>query len=74
MAKTVIELFDDAFTVKRATWGNYQSYDENGTKLVTSLTEEQCIAATRFYLKSLQDGSLSDNNGVTYSGEVGGKL
>jgi hypothetical protein len=63
-------LVDNAFTVGKARWGTYQSYDKDGVKLVTSLTEEQCVAATRFYLASLQDGSFSDNNVVTYSSEV----
>ena len=51
------------------------SNEKNGKKLITSLTEDACIAASRFYLKFKQD----EKNGLvtetkTYSGEVGGKL
>lgn len=47
--------YDECFTVDRQSWGTYQSYDENGNKLITSLTEESCREATRWYLKHLQD-------------------
>jgi hypothetical protein len=60
--------------VVRQRWGTYVSHGEDGTPLVTSLTEEACVAATRFHLKGLQDGSFCDNTATTYSGEVGGKL
>jgi len=69
------DLIDDAFYVKKQRWGTWDSYDKDGKGLVTSLTEEQCISATRFILKLKQD----ERNGLvfetkTYSGEVGGKL
>jgi hypothetical protein len=66
-------LIDEAFTVDKARWGTYRSYDKEGKGLVTSLTEEHCIAATRFYLKSLQEGGFTEE-GATYNGEVTGKL
>ncbi len=65
---------DGAFTVDKARWGTWRSFDHEGRPILTSLTEEDCIAATRWYLKSLQDNSFEHNKGVTYSGEVGGKL
>jgi hypothetical protein len=36
------------------------------------LTEEQCISATRWYLKQRQEGFTDDAR--TYDGVVGGKL
>jgi hypothetical protein len=62
---------DDAFYVEKKRWGTYQSYDKNGKELVTSLSEEQCISATRFYLKGRQEGFTESE---TYEGVVGGKL
>jgi hypothetical protein len=65
-------LIDDAFTVRKQKWGTYVSYSEDGTELITSLTEETCIAATRWYLKARQDGFTE--GATTYDGSVGGKL
>lgn len=63
---------DGAFKVEKKRWGTWSSYDKDGNPLVTSLSEELCIAATRFYLKGKQEGfSESDNS---YEGFVGGKL
>ena len=64
---------DGAFTVDKARWGTWRSFDRDGKEIITALTEENCVAATRWYLKSLQDGSFC-NNTVVYSGELGGKL
>jgi 3-hydroxy-3-methylglutaryl CoA synthase len=41
--------------------------------LVTSLTEEECVRATRFMLKLKQENKLNEV-GNTYSGTVDGKL
>ena len=67
-------IYDDAFWVKRQKWGTFVSVGADDLHIITSLTEEQCVKATRFYLKGLQDNSFEHNKGVTYSGEVGGKL
>lgn len=64
-------MIDDAFYVEQKKWGTWQSYDKDGNGLVTSLTEEQCISATRFILKGRQEGFLESR---FYDGEVGGKL
>jgi len=69
-----IPTIDDAFWVKRQRWGTFVSIGADDLEIITALTEEQCISATRWYLKGLQDNSFRDNEGVTYSGEVGGKL
>ena len=65
------QYYDDAFCVEKTRWGTYRSKDKEDNLLVTSLTEELCISATRFYLKGKQEG-FSDAN--TYEGVVGGKL
>lgn len=66
------ELIDGAFYVEECAWGTWKSYDKDGKPLVTSLTSETCIAATRFYCKGLQEGF--EENSVSYEGSVGGKL
>jgi len=66
---------DDAFRVEEKKYGLWDSYDKEGKCIITALHEEECVRATRFYLKLKQD----EANGIvvetkTYSGEVGGKL
>jgi len=75
MRKMEKKLIDECFYVEKKQWGTWDSTDKEGNKLITSLTEDACIAASRFYLKFKQD----EKNGLvtetkTYSGEVGGKL
>ena len=50
------QLIDGAFYVEKKRWGTYQSYYPDGKGIMTSLTEELCISATRWYLKGLQEG------------------
>lgn len=50
---------DETFYVEKKRWGTYQSYDKDGKGLVTSLSEEQCISATRFILKDGRKVSLN---------------
>jgi len=70
MQKTLI---DDCFYVEDQRWGTWKSYDKDGNVLITSLTSEACVAATRQYLKWKQEDNLNDI-GVSYEGTVGGKL
>ena len=66
---------DDAFYVEHKSWGTWQSHYPDGKGLITSLTEEECIRASRFILQFRQDeknGKIVETK--TYSGEVGGKL
>ena len=65
------KLIDDAFYVEQKKYGLWGSTDKDGKGLVTSLTEEQCISATRFILKGRQEGFSTSR---TYESEVGGKL
>lgn len=66
-------LVDDCFYVEQKKYGLWQSYDLDEKGIVTSLTEKQCIDATRFILKLRQEDSANENV-VTYSGVVDGKL
>jgi hypothetical protein len=66
------KLIDDAFYVDERKYGLWYSTDKDGNGLITSLTEEQCISATRFYLKGRQEG-FSEPEKV-HEGTVGGKL
>jgi hypothetical protein len=71
--KTERNLIDDSFYVEEKRWGTWQSHYPDGTGIITSLNEEQCVRATRFYLKSKQEG-FSNHDGPTYSSTVDGKL
>jgi hypothetical protein len=50
------QLIDDAFYVEQKKYGLWDSYDKEGKGIITALTEEECVKATRFYLKGLQEG------------------
>jgi len=66
------EWIDDAFRVEQKKYGLWDSYDKDDKGIITSLTEEECVRATRFYLKGCQEG-WGDAT-ITYEGTVGGKL
>ena len=65
-------LIDDCFSVQQARWGTWRSFDAEGKEIITALTEEQCVSATRWYLKAKQEGFT--DNAKTYDSVVGGKL
>jgi len=65
------EWLDGCFRAEEKRWGTWSSYDKDGKELITSLTKEQCILATRFYLKGKQEGFEETE---TYDSVVGGKL
>jgi hypothetical protein len=68
-------IYDETFAVRRQRWGTHVSYSLTDDRaLITSLTLENCVAATRFYLKGLQEGWGEDKNARVYDGVVGGKL
>jgi hypothetical protein len=71
------KLIDDAFYVEKARF-LWHSKDKDGNGLVSAVTEAQCINecinATRFYLKGLQEGWGEENSRVMNDGVVGGKL
>ena len=49
-------------------------YDKDGKCIVTSLNEEECVRATRWYLKAKQEGEFDKSPEKTYDSTVGGKL
>jgi hypothetical protein len=72
------KLIDDCFYVEQSRWKTWSSYTKDGKKLITSLHEDGCIHATRFYLKFKQENQFeSENNGENmskYSGTMDYKL
>jgi hypothetical protein len=67
-----VEVYDEAFWVRKQRWGTFVSVGADDRDIITALTEEQCIAMTRGYLKQRQEGFTDDTR--TYDGVVGGKL
>jgi hypothetical protein len=65
-------VYDDAFTVKARRWGTFVSQDLQGADLVTSSSDDGCIAATRWYLKARQEGFTEE--ATRYDGTVESKL
>ena len=62
------ELIDDAFYVEEKKYGLWQSHYPDGGGIITSLTEKQCVVATRWYLKQKQDGEFDKSPEESYSG------
>ena len=69
----MIEWIDDAFRVEQKKYGLWDSYDKDGKCIITALHEGECVRATRFYLKGLQEG-WGDANIKTYSTKDNYKL
>jgi hypothetical protein len=67
------KLYDDLFYIVEQKYGLWKSYDKENKPLVTSLTEEDCVRSSRFYLQLIQENRLNDVE-VTYSSTVDGKL
>lgn len=65
-------VYDESFTVKKQRWGTFVSYDLEGSILITSITEDSCISATRWYLKARQEGF--EEPVANYQSTVEGKL
>ena len=65
------KLYDDCFFVEEKKYGLWSSTDKEGNGLITSLTEEQCIRSTRWYLQAKQEGFEETQ---TYNSYIAGKL
>jgi hypothetical protein len=65
------EWIDDTFRVEETRWKTWRSFTKDGKEVITSLNKENCVTATRFYLKARQDGWDPTKS---YEGTVGGKL
>jgi len=68
------EWIDDIFRVYKTKYGLWHSATREGEELVTAMTEEKCVSATRFYLKGRQEGWVEETTRVMNDGKVGGKL
>jgi hypothetical protein len=66
------QLIDEAFYVEEKKYGLWQSHYPDGKGIITSLTEEECVRATRYYLKMKQEGFVETTN--VHSGSVDYKL
>jgi hypothetical protein len=66
-----IEWIDSCFRIEEKSWGTWTSYNKEGGGIVTSSSKEQCILATRFYLKGKQEGFEEVKN---YESKIAGKL
>lgn len=64
---------DNAFYVEQKKYGLWQSHLPDGKGIITSLTEQQCITATRWYLKIKFEKDI-DENAKSYQGIVDYKL
>ena len=69
--KRMPELIDDCFYVEKARF-LWHSKDKDGNGLVSAMSEQACITATRFYLKGKQEGFKKPD--IVHEGTVGGKL
>ena len=68
------KLYDDCFFVEEKKYGLWSSTDKEGNGIITSLTEEECVRATRWYLKAKQEGEFDKTEQKSYDSFVGGKL
>lgn len=66
-----IEWIDDAFRIEETRWKTWNSYNKEDKQIITSLTKDNCVHATRCYLKWQQEGFPETQ---THEGVVGGKL
>ena len=67
------QLIDEAFYIEKKRWGTWQSHYPDGKGIITSLTEEECVTATRWYLKLKFEKDI-DENVKSYQGIVDYKL
>ena len=65
------KLYDDVFYVEEKKYGLWSSTDKEGNGFITSLTEEECVRATRWYFKAKQEGFEETQ---TYNSYIAGKL
>ena len=67
---------DDAFYIKKTRFNLHVSIlkEPYGAHFLTALEYDGCLNTTRWHLKCLQEGTLSEYSRVINSGVVGGKL
>ena len=64
----------DAFYVEQKKYGLWQSHYSDGSGIITSLTEEEVVRSTRWYLKAKQEGEFDKSPEKTYSTKDNYKL
>lgn len=62
------------FRVAKTRFGTWNSFGEDGTPLITGLTEEIVMAGTRFHLEGVATNWANCRTSQQFSGTVGGKL
>jgi hypothetical protein len=65
---------DDAFYIEQKKYGLWQSHYPDGSGIITSLNEHQCVTATRWYLKAKQEGEFDKSPEKSYSTKDNYKL
>ena len=55
-------------------FGTWNSFGEDGTPLITGLTEEIVVAGTKFHLEGVATNWANCRTSKTFDGVVGGKL
>jgi len=68
------KLIDDCFYIEEKKWGTWDSYTPEGKCIITALTEQDCVSATRYMLKLKQENLLDKSLEKTYTGTIEGKL
>jgi len=68
------QLYDNCFYVEQKKYGLWSSTDTKGKGIITSLTEEECIRTTRWYLKQKQESAFDSVGVKTYTSITDEKL
>lgn len=68
------EWIDDCFRVWETRFGLWSSETKEGRKMLTGLTKEAVVSATRKHLQYEQEGWPEGSVRIVNSGIVGGKL
>ena len=62
------------FRVAKTRFGTWNSFGEDGTPLITGLTEETVVGGTRFHLEGVATNWANCITSQQFDGTVGGKL
>ena len=62
------------FRVEATRFGTWNSFGEDGSPLITGLTEEVVVGGTKFYLEGKATNWANYYSSESYDGTVGGKL
>ena len=59
-----VEWIDDCFRIEQKKWGTFDSYNKDEKCIVTSLTYDECLSATRWFLKFQKENKIGINSNV----------